>query len=345
MSAPSTVRLRTGGVLQVRTGVLRGAGPMGPTGPAVTGPTGPIGPQGPAGSVGDATGRATMTTPNPLTTVTSPDLCTFDTLASTGTQPNPLNWNLGHDTFNVVQSGAYAITISAVFASGAGATGRRRIGLYLVGSATPLFFAETSASTTGPTVVNVPITTHADPGTTWQVKGTTDGSADTITSVTFDVARLGIGAAGAAGPTGPTGALGPTGPTGPIGLTGSAGGGYATYNAISAPANADTNPADGTTTPDQAIPIPQGTGKPTTSYWIKTLAQWLETRIIARYANTTARASARATRTEGEVTYMNDTNSVWVYDGSADQAVAQLVVGTASPGAGVYPPGTIYVQV
>jgi hypothetical protein len=286
-----------------------------------------------------------MTTPNPLTTVTSPDLCVFDTNVGTGTQPNPLNWNLGHDTFNVTQTGAYAIVISAVFASGPGATGRRRIGLYLVGSSTPLFFAERAANAAGTTEVSFPVVTHADASTTWQVRATTDGSADTVTSVTFDVARLGIGAVGATGPTGPNGTIGPTGPTGPVGATGSAGGGYATYDAIALPADSDADPADGTTTPDQAIRIPQGTGKPASPFWLKTIVQAIEKLVVARYADATARSSARAARTEGEVTYLNGTNSLQVYDGAADQNIAQLVVGTAAPGATVYPPGTIYVQV
>jgi hypothetical protein len=345
MSAPSTVRLRTGGVLQVRSGTLKGAGPIGPTGPAVTGPTGPIGPTGPAGAIGDATGRATMSTPNAVSSVSSPDTCTFDTNVATGASGNPLNWASNHFDFNVTQTGAYAMTVTAIFASGVGATGRRRIGLYAAGSDTPTYFAEQPANTAGATIVEFTVVGHVDTATTWRVRASTDGSADSVTSVVFDVARLGTGPAGATGPTGATGAQGPTGPTGPVGATGSSGSGYTTFDALSSPADSDANPADGTTTPDQGVPIPQGTGKPTLPYWIKTAVQFLEKLVVARYADATARSSARGTRAEGEVSYLTSTNSLWLYDGVGDVTVAQLVVGTASPGAGTYPPGTIYVQV
>jgi len=345
MSAPSTVRLRTGGVLQVRTGVLKGAGPIGPTGPSVTGPTGPIGPTGPAGSVGDATGQALLTTSLAITAAGSPAVCTFDTNVATGTSPNPLNWATNHFDFNVTQTGAYALAVQATFASGTGATGRRRIGLYQGTSTTPTFFADIPANPNGPTVVSFAVNTHADAATLWRVRASTDGSNDTVTGVQFNLARLGIGTAGPTGPTGATGGAGPTGPTGPVGATGSAGGGYATYNALMTSGTSDTNPADGTTTADQGAPVPLGTGKPSTVYWLTALAQWVERRIVARFTDTADRSSKRSSRGEGELTWLNNTNSLWVYDGATDQAVAQLVVSTATPGAGTYPPGTIYVQV
>ena len=87
MSGNTTVRLASGGTLQVRTGVLRGAGPQGPVGPVgPQGPTGATGPTGPAGSVGDASSTASLTTDQSTTSTLSIldfDTCTADGSSST----------------------------------------------------------------------------------------------------------------------------------------------------------------------------------------------------------------------------------------------------------------------
>ena len=74
------------------------------------------------------------------------------------------------------------------------------------------------------------------------------------------------------------------------------------------------------------------------------MAVYLERRIVSRFVDSTARAT-RTSRAEGEVTYLQDSDSLWVYNtAGADVAIAQLVVGTSAP-VGSYPPGTVYAQV
>jgi hypothetical protein len=344
MSAQSTIRLRTGGVLQVRTGVLKGAGPMGPTGPSVTGPTGPTGATGPAGTIGDASGLASLTTPVSVTQAASPKVTTFNTNVATGALANPLNYAVNKQDFNVVVTGAHTMILTAIFTSGVGATGRRRVALHVKGSSTPLYFSEVPVNTTGKTVVVLPISARLLSATLYNVIAYVEGTTDTLESISFDCLRVGVGDQGPTGPTGPTGAAstvpGPTGPTGAAGTAGS----VATWEALSTGGSTDVDPADGTTTADQAIPIPLKTGKARGPWWFKAVAEYIEDRMVARYTDAANRSAKRPARVEGEVTYLEDSNSLWLRGQSDDVAIAQLVVSTSAP-VGSYPPGTIFAQV
>jgi hypothetical protein len=346
MSGSRTVRLSNGGTLVVRTGMLRGAGPQGPTGPVgPQGSAGPTGATGPAGSVGDASGLAQITTSNAqaVTSAMSPKILTLDTNAAQGASANPLNL-AGGNAFNVTITGVYSITLAVQFATPTGATGNRRVGIYPSGSTTPLYFAELPAKTNNTaTVVQLTLTGYFLSSQVYNVRVSTDGSNDTVNAGALRVSRTGVGNAG---PTGPAGPQGPTGPTGPTGLTGSAGGGYASLESLSSTAGTDANPADGSTTADQAIPYPVKTGKVYLAYWFKTVIEWFEKRIVARYSDTTSLDTKRPAPSAGEVYFITGDSSLWVRGASTRYPVAQVRVSTsAAPGSGTYPAGTIWIQV
>jgi hypothetical protein len=345
MSGNTTVRLASGGTLQVRTGVLRGAGPQGPIGPTgPQGPTGATGPEGPAGSVGDASGTALLTTDQSVTSATSPKTLTFDSNAADGSSANPLNWAANHYDFNVTITGAYTATIAVTFLTAATASGTRRVGLYKQGSSTPDFFVEIPAKTNGAsTTVVLPIATRLLSTQIYNVRVGTDGSADTVTDAAFRLVRAGIGNTGPTGPTGPTGATGPQGPTGPAGSSNS---GYTTFELLTNGGSADVDPADGTVTTDQGIPYPLKTGKPRLPYWLKVLAEFVERRVVARYTDSTDLNTKRATKYAGEMYFLEDDDSLWVRGDTSHFPVAQLrVSASAAPSSGTYPQGTLWVQI
>ena len=141
------------------------------------------------------------------------------------------------------------------------------------------------------------------------------------------------------------GGIGPTGPAGPTGLTGSAGGGYASYDSLDSAGDSDTVGGTGAATADQAIPVPTGGSHPATPFWLNQILGVIERRIVARYTDATDRAARRSARAEGEVTYLTADDSLWIRNATTDIPIAQVLVSTSGPGAGAFPPGTIWAQV
>ena len=329
MSANSTVRLVSGGTLQVRTGVLRGVGPTGPQGaPGIQGPA-------PAIQVGSITTTTFGSTPTATVT---------QTVLKTITQ-------------TVVTASSVAYTAAAH-----GFAVNDYVSISGITTAQGL-------PSSNPVQVIAPVTTN-----TFTVAVTT-GTAGTYTSlsgVAASAAKLNLGlptaapqfnlsvTTGNAGSTA-TGSVtfnNVTGkydfaltiPRGDTGATGSSGAGYSSFTALSTVANPDTKPT-GTTdslTTEQSFPYPANATAPAIPYFFKTLATKLERFVVARFTSSTTRSSARTAiaASEGEVTYLADDNSLWVYDGTSDQSIAQVrVSSSAAPASGTYPQGTIWVQV
>jgi hypothetical protein len=373
--------------------------------------------------VSDTSSVTTFTGSQAITSAGSPTVVTFSTNTFNGASPNPMQIAANNYDLNLRTTGAHGMVIEAVFTSGTGSTGYRRVGLYPTGSSTPAFYAELPARTGSgqKTKVELPIAAYLLSTQIYNVRVSTDGSNDTVESVVVRASRTGIGATGPAGGTGATGPTGPTGPTGSTGVTGSAGSGYASWDALAAliaftaTASAGTSGTNTITVPtataglirlgytvtgtgigaaatvtavntgtgvitlsvnntgtvtgnvvtftpdrdslsspggnalttvDQAVPYPDNDTRPYVPYWFQRLAEFLEKRIVARFADAATLDTKRSSKTEGEMYYLEDDNSVWVWDGSTRYPVGQVrVSSSAAPATGTYPAGTLWVQI
>lgn len=224
----NVIRLNNGGVIQVRTGVLQGIGPIGPRGVAgpegLQGPEGPQGETGPMGAIAQYYSKARVSTPVSL----SPDV---DTLVGFGTvDADDLNAFASSTNISPPDPGDYQISCWVRFDLPANAGDGAR-SLWLVSSV-----AGTLVRTQGVGVADD--TTYAT--LSWPHRTISGEVINVYARVGDDLAvginegavaltRIGSGPKGDVGPQGPAGPVGPAGPAGPKGDSGSAGGGYSTY--------------------------------------------------------------------------------------------------------------------
>lgn len=104
-------------------------------------------------------------------------------------------------------------------------------------------------------------------------------------------------------------------------------------------------------TVDQNAPYPDTNSMPRVPFYIRKLAEWVETRIVSRFASAVARASARPSPDPGELSWVGDGTQV---DRGLDVAtgdngymrVPLVVYGTtdAPSGTTTYPDGTLWVK-
>lgn len=224
----NTIRLVSGGTIQVRTGVLQGVGPTGPRGPI--GPAGPDGIQGPVGEVGamgqilQYASRAVVsgnTTVNPDTNT----LVAFATVAY-----DDMSACTSSTNFTLSDEGDYQLNVWVQFDKGASnGDGIRRIWF---NSSVDGIVAQNSclAVVDEATYLNLSFPYRADGGEVITVYARSgDDSSVAISAGSIAITRIGSGPVGPEGPQGPDGPTGPTGPTGATGADGSAGSGYSTY--------------------------------------------------------------------------------------------------------------------
>lgn len=231
----NVVRLNNGGMIQVRTGVLQGIGPVGP--PGVTGPAGPAGEPGPQGETGppgsinqyySATKMSASVSLTPDTDTLIPfgqveydDLSVFDSSTNVG-----LDW--GND---------YMINVWLKFElpSDAAGDGLRAVWLQSNTSGT-LTRVQTLAVADDATYLHMSWPHRTVSAETINVYARSGDDVNvTVSAGGLSLARLGAGPPGLTGPQGPQGAVGPAGPQGPQGPAGSSGSGYSTYDDLSAP--------------------------------------------------------------------------------------------------------------
>ena len=228
----NVVRLNNGGVIQVRTGVLQGVGPIGPRGlQGNPGPTGPQGPQGETGPPGAITQYLTSARVSSDQGVGSDT----DTLVSFG--------NVIHDDLNVLPSSTnitltggldYLLTAWVQFAVGADTSGDGARALWFQSNLGGILArSQSNAVVDDSTFVEV-VWPHraADNEIVNVVARSGDDVQVTIKSGGLSIVRVGSGPRGPMGPTGLTGPVGPAGPRGIQGPQGNAGGSYATYGDI-----------------------------------------------------------------------------------------------------------------
>jgi hypothetical protein len=365
MPANSVIRVRSGDVVQVRTGVLRGIGPEGPVGPI--GPQGPPGEQGlkgDTGMIGDL--YSTLSSTAQVATGSTWTDLSYQTVVH-----NEILTIVDTFTFKFKEAGTYLLTAETQFnetAVGGTSTGARGVQLLNSSTATTQAIATADAVVNGATVltlsqqVEVTSTLH-----TYKMQAfSKDGAAVNVSTRSIKLIRVGSGPAGVQGPPGPIGVQGSQGPAGPIGNAGS---GFTTFDAVmptdqngnTTKLPSEDNPGGtANATADQAVPYPDGTQRPAAPYFFKTMAEYLEKRILARFASSADRTTKRGTRAVGEATWLADSGrvDVWNYGGAAATAggvpattpqhvpLAQVRWVTTDPATNTYyPPGTVFFKI
>lgn len=346
----SIVKVPNGGTVQVRTGVLRGAGPQGPMGPSgPAGAAGPAGPVGPAGAINDVQGHLTSTAAvavggeNQWYTLPFETSVITDVFSSTGVN------GVG---FIYKETGYYALVIRVRFEPRAGtdggtavAGGSRRIRV-VDQAGNVVHEMSAAAAPTEPTILN--LVTIAQPNSTYAytVQAYSDDSAGVnVTSRSLKIGRFGSGPAGVAGPAGPVGLTGPVGPQGPAG---NAGAGYASFDAVNGGTDSTADPGTATfATADQGLIAPLGGSAPRTPWYIRRALTSLERLLVGVFASAADRTAKRAARNAGEVTYLSDTGQLQLREkAGVDYDVARVVLSHNAPpaGAGQAAPGVIWAQ-
>jgi hypothetical protein len=223
------VRLLNGGVVQVRTGVLQGIGPVGPRGlQGLAGPEGIQGPQGETGPIGQILqymSKATISANQSLAT-------NSDTLISFGTVSyDDLGIFTSGTNFTIPEDGDYLISAWVRFDMPADAgDSRRSLMLSTTNEGGYLAYASTPALTDEPTFVNLTWPHRASAGHVLNLYARhSDNLSVGVSAGSISIVRVGSGPKGDTGETGAQGPVGPTGPQGPEGPAGSASSGFATY--------------------------------------------------------------------------------------------------------------------
>lgn len=219
-------RLESGGMVQIRTGVLQGIGPQGPTG--ATGPQGETGPAGPQGIPGPTGGVDEFSTS--VTAATQ-------ALALTSVTSNyPSAWtNVSFGTVVRDELSAVASAVNYKLPAGADYFIQARIRFYKQASVDATGFRGIQAVYNGvviaETLVSPPGKVDAIIGLTCNIRSTSFSDILNIKVCHSDTATLNItgalwlnrtgpGAQGAQGDQGIQGPIGPQGVQGPIGPAG-----------------------------------------------------------------------------------------------------------------------------
>jgi hypothetical protein len=312
---------------------------MGVQGPV--GPAGPPGPQGTPGAISDVYSQLSSTASVTLSSAGFTDM----SLETQGV----IDLITVVDTYNfrVKVSGLYAIVANAVFAYTSGTASGQRAWQLVDAAGTVVVSRSQSAVSNAITSIGGADIVTLDASKTYRMQGKTNDPVGAIncTSRLLTLARFG---AGPVGPAGPQGVAGQTGPQGPQGIAGSAASGFATYNAVKGTgADTTTDGLNNTATADQIVPIPTGTSAPHTPFYFKTMAEYLEKRINARFASPTDRNTRRATRVQGEIYTMLDTGTWYVKEKNGNEEyLARVHYSASAPptGTGQAAPGVIWIQ-
>lgn len=228
----NVIRLNNGGVIQVRTGVLQGIGPIGPRG--LVGPAGQQGDQGPQGETGP---MGAITQSMSRTKVGGPQSVgpSTDTLVTFGSVSyDDMNAFTNSTTVTFPEAGDYLLNawLQLELPTGGTAAGLRSV--WFVSSVEgTIARKQLSAATSDKSHVTLNFPHRAAAGETIKVYVRSgDASSISLSAGSLVVNRIGAGLRGVAGPQGPAGAVGPVGAQGPAGPSGTANAGYATYSGL-----------------------------------------------------------------------------------------------------------------
>ena len=223
----SVMRLESGGMVQIRTGVIQGIGPQGPPGATgergETGPAGPQGIPGPTGGVEEFSGLFVATSqPIATSTITSNYPTTWTAVAYPTVTRDELDLQQSTTNYFLPAGADYNIMarIRFVKQSATNATGYR--GIQLVYNSVNVWDEIVSAVSLTDTIVTLRAGVRSIVGTdVLQVKVSHNEPATINVTGTLWINRTGPGIQGPQGLQGIQGPQGEDGPQGPIGPEGS----------------------------------------------------------------------------------------------------------------------------
>lgn len=224
------LRISSGEVIQIRTGVIQGIGPQGPIGPSggqgEAGPQGPQGVPGPQGEVSEFSLEAKAVS----ATAVASDTSTIAVFGSV-TRDDVLAATSG-TTFQLATGGWQgSVFVSFGKQSGVNATGSRRVSAVYKGNVVGSVCL--GAAPTYPSDLTLAFSVLSTVSTD-QLQFTLqqdEGATLTYTGRLW-ISRIGSGPKGPAGPAGGPGVVGPPGPQGPTGPAGTIGTNNTTFAAI-----------------------------------------------------------------------------------------------------------------
>lgn len=220
------VRLTTGDVIQVRTGVIQGIGPQGPTGP--TGPigiTGPDGAQGVPGPAGSILNYSTWVNSNSValaaTSVTNNVMTTYSVMSFANVDHDDLSAVKSVSNFQFVPGADYGGQVTIRFYKQASVNGTGTRGVRVVYANTVINEAEQAACVLTNTTLTVPFAFRCTSGTDMlQIMLAQTDTVSLVVNGGLWVSETGPGPAGPQGAQGIQGSVGAIGPQGPIGPAG-----------------------------------------------------------------------------------------------------------------------------
>lgn len=227
----NVIRLNNGGVIQVRTGVLQGIGPIGPTG--LRGPQGQQGEQGaqgetgPMGAIAQYMSKTKVGGPQTV----GPDQ---DTLVTFGAvQYDDMSAFTNSTTVTIPEAGDYVLNAYLQFELPTNAGDGLRAAWFVSSVEGVLARTQLTGVVDDKSHITINWPHRAAAGETIKVYARNgDDLAIALSGGSLVVNRIGAGARGVAGPQGPAGAVGATGAQGIQGPAGNSGAGYATYAAL-----------------------------------------------------------------------------------------------------------------
>lgn len=103
-------------------------------------------------------------------------------------------------------------------------------------------------------------------------------------------------------------------------------------------------------TPIQDLPYPDANSKiNSTDEYIRNLAFALEGRLVMVFASATERTSDLVTAAEGQLSWLQDVNTLSVYNGSAWKQIyppsPNILNGSGAPSSGLGNAGDVYVEI
>lgn len=227
----NTVRLISGGAIQVRTGVLAGIGPQGPTGPV--GATGPQGPQGVQGEVGPAGAVAQFQTAILKTTTQGLPQNTDTQVQFSSVSYDDLTAAASSTTFTIANPGDYEFSVWVEMAVAAGGvSGYRALWIQGASGGELLGRTQQAAIVGASNYLTCTGRTRVSTTTSFNIWARqSDDESINMPQGRLVITRVGPGPTGPQGPQGQQGVPGPQGLQGPQGVPGTPGT-YTTYGGI-----------------------------------------------------------------------------------------------------------------
>lgn len=222
----SVTRLESGGMIQIRTGVVQGIGPQGPVG--ATGPQGEVGPQGaqgvpgPTGGVEQVSSQFTASTQAvALTTVTSNFPTAYTNVAFGTVVRDELNAQSSTVNFTLDAGSDYAFYVEIRFYKQASVNGTGFRAVQAVYNSVVIADELIPANSLVDTVLRMPFAFRSVSGTNvLNIKVAHNDTASLNITGRLWINQTGPGAQGTQGIQGIQGPQGDVGPQGPIGPSG-----------------------------------------------------------------------------------------------------------------------------